>query len=84
MIALTVMSLACEMTYSIWLSHLHLSRDFSAECMLAAVQEGDWEKAVNAHTSLGAIDKLILKIMDGRGKHVPKQALIGAYWPGPN
>ena len=77
------MSLACKMTYSIWLQHQHLSRDFSAECMLAAVQEGDWRKAVNAQTSIGAIDQLILKIMDMRGKHVPEHALIRAYWPGP-
>ena len=71
------------MTYSTWLSNLHLSREFSAECMLIAVQGENWKKAFDAHMSIGAIDKLVLKIMDLRGKHVPEYALITAYWPHP-
>ena len=72
--------MSCEMNYNIWLNHLHLSRSFSAECLLAAVHDGDWGKAADAQTRIAAIDKVILKIMDLRGKHIPEHAVIEAYW----
>ena len=73
--------MSCEMNYNVWLDHVHLSKSISAECLLAAVHDGDCGKAADAQTSIVAIDKIVLKVMDLRGKHVTEHALIEVYWP---